>query len=132
MLCILDRLHIFCPTYLLVPPYNLIVFDFLTSRRSLGRKVWVWKVVLEVLPGHWTKLLVCFQGICHHDQTCIHVRTLASKGPGEVANQLSSVYNHGVDNHEDKGANMINLAMYDACINGWELCKDSVKAPIAK
>jgi hypothetical protein len=69
----------------------------------------------------WTKLLVCFQGICHHDQTCIHVRTLASsKGLGEVANQLS-VYNHGIDNHEDKGANTINLAMYEACIKGWEL-----------
>jgi hypothetical protein len=59
------------------------------------------------------------------------VRTLASKGLGEVANQLS-VYNHGVDNHEDKGANMINLAMYEACVNGWELHKDSVKTPIVK
>jgi len=36
------------------------------------------------------------------------VRTLASKGLGEVANQLS-VYNHGVDNHEDKGANTIKF-----------------------
>ncbi len=58
------------------------------------------------------------------------MRTLASKGLGKVANQLS-VYNHRVDNHEDKGANMINLAMYEASIKVWELRKHNVKAPIA-